>query len=153
MCSIDGDVVSISSGETKPIKLTPGSNGYLKFCYHKDGIRTTMYVHCFVAKIFLGDKSDQGLEVCHYDGNPLNNSLENLRWGTQKENSADRDRHGTTARGELNGGSKLTEDDVMQIRDLRVLGLTQQEIGDLFDVSQSMICNILLGKCWQHVTC
>ncbi len=112
-----------------------------------------MNVHCFVAEIFLGDKSDQGLHVLHYDGNPLNNSLENLRWGTRKENFADAKRHGTLgeAKGERHGRSKLTEDDVMQIRDLGALGLTQREIGDLFGVSQKQIGHILRGKYWQHL--
>jgi hypothetical protein len=34
--------------------------------------------------------------VCrHLDGNPINNRLENLRWGTHKENKADAIKHGT----------------------------------------------------------
>ncbi len=152
LCSIDGDILSTKFGRTKPIKPTPDSTGYLCFSYYKDGIKTTMKVHRFVAMIFLSDKSDQGLEVLHYDGNPLNNSLENLRWGTRKENCADAIRHGTLgeARGERHGMSKLTEDDVMQIRDLRALGLTQREIGYLFGVNQSQINRILRGKRWQH---
>lgn len=33
----------------------------------------------------------------HLDGNPQNNSLENLAWGTQKDNEDDKKRHGTHA--------------------------------------------------------
>lgn len=47
-----------------------------------------MKVHRAVALAFLGP-APEGCEVCHNDGNPMNNRLDNLRWGTKKENSAD----------------------------------------------------------------
>ena len=40
-----------------------------------------------------------GLICCHNDGNPLNNNINNLRWDTPKNNSADSMMHGTIARG------------------------------------------------------
>ncbi len=110
-----------------------------------------MRVHSFVAMIFLGDRSDQGLHVLHYDGNPLNNSLENLRWGTHKDNFADRDRHGTTARGERHGRSKLTKEQVLQIPVLRAEGLSQRKIAALFGVHNTLISYILRGKSWSHL--
>jgi flavin-dependent thymidylate synthase len=41
------------------------------------------------------DNEDQ-VSVCHNDGNSLNNTLDNLRWGTPKENSEDMVTHGTS---------------------------------------------------------
>lgn len=41
------------------------------------------------------DNEDQ-VSVCHNDGNSLNNTLDNLRWGTPKENSKDMVTHGTS---------------------------------------------------------
>lgn len=38
-----------------------------------------------------------GEVVRHLDGNPQNNALENLAWGTQKDNEGDKRRHGTHA--------------------------------------------------------
>ena len=35
----------------------------------------------------------------HLDGNKTNPHADNLAWGTQKENAADRERHGKTSRG------------------------------------------------------
>ncbi len=152
LCSIDGDIISTWYGKTRLIKPAfDGSHGYLCFSYCKDGIKTKMLVHRFVAKIFFGDKSDQGLEVCHYDGNKLNNKRENLRWDTRKENGADAIRHGTLARGERHGNSKLTEEKVLQIPGLRAQGLSPQAIGDLFDVSKSAIGEILRGEQWKHL--
>ncbi len=151
LCSIDGDVIS-TCGRTKPIKLCPNSTGYLVFGYCKDGIRTMMSVHSFVAKIFLGDRSSEGLIVTHGDKGKLDNSLENLSWGTHSDNNGlDKERDGTTAKGERNGSSKLTEEQVLQIPKLRSQGLLQREIGDLFGVCQAQISRVLRGKQWSHL--
>lgn len=65
----------------------------------------------------FGTKRDfDSLECRHLDGNPNNNSLFNLRWGTSQENANDMVKHGTQAKGEKNGFSKLTEDAVLDIR-------------------------------------
>jgi hypothetical protein len=54
--------------------------------------------------------------VCrHLDGDPSNNRVRNLRWGTYSENEADKLRHGTRARGSA-ARSKLREDQVLGIR-------------------------------------
>jgi hypothetical protein len=49
---------------------------------------------------------------------PADDRLENLRWGTHKENMEDREKHGRTARGERNGRYKLSPE---QVRDIRTL--------------------------------
>src|SRR5262245_38045005 len=37
----------------------------------------------------------EGMECRHLDGNPQNNHVDNLRWGTSAENTEDQRRHGT----------------------------------------------------------
>ena len=51
-------------------------------------------IHLLVMLAFVGPRPE-GLETRHFDGNHLNNSLENLRYGTSSENSMDEVRHGT----------------------------------------------------------
>lgn len=51
-------------------------------------------VHRMVLLAFVGPPPE-GCEVLHGDGNPANNHLSNLRWGTRSENVLDRVRHGT----------------------------------------------------------
>ena len=51
-------------------------------------------VHVLVLSTFVGPRPD-GMEVRHLDGNSLNNSLENLAWGTHKENTQDAFVHGS----------------------------------------------------------
>ena len=151
--SIDGQVKSTWSGKERLLKLSTGSNGYLNFGYYKDGKKTTLEVHRCVAKVFLGDRSSEGLYALHKDGNSLNNNVENLYWGTHEQNMMDMIRHGTVARlqGEKHGRSKLKEADIYKIRELRLTGMSQQKIAAIFDVNRSLISDILLGKRWAHI--
>ena len=71
-------------------KVRPGKDGYLtvELC------RKTYRVHKLVAEAFVGPRPT-AMDVCHNDGNPINNAVENLRYGTKAENQIDSVRHGT----------------------------------------------------------
>lgn len=51
-------------------------------------------VHRAVLLAFVGPPPE-GYEACHINGNPADNRLENLRWGTRSDNLRDAVRHGT----------------------------------------------------------
>lgn len=51
------------------------------------------FVHQIVLEAFVGPRPP-GKETAHWDGDPLNNRLENLRWATPEENFADEVRLG-----------------------------------------------------------
>ena len=78
--------------------LTPLSAGptrkYLKLRLHVGHERKTVSLHRIVAATFLGP-CPAGMEVCHYDGDPRNNRVENLRYDTHWANIQDSIRHGT----------------------------------------------------------
>src|ERR1044072_7187157 len=68
------------------------------------------HIHRVVAITFLGEPPTNRHQVAHWDGDPHNNRLENLRWATAKENGgSDVIRHGTR-RGERNGTGKFTDE-------------------------------------------
>lgn len=50
-------------------------------------------IHTLVCEAWYGPRPD-GMVCRHLDGNPTNNTPDNLRWGTPKENSQDTLRHG-----------------------------------------------------------
>jgi hypothetical protein len=68
--------------------------GHLTVALCVNRARKSFDVHRLVAITFLGAPPD-GHEVCHNDGDPANNRIANLRWGTRSDNIRDSVRHGT----------------------------------------------------------
>ena len=58
-------------------------------------------VHRLVLEAFVGP-CPEGMEACHWDDNPANNRLDNLRWATRHENMLDRSRNGIDNNGTKN---------------------------------------------------
>lgn len=72
-----------------------------------------------------------------------------LRWGSHIENMADKLRDGTDPRGEKCGGSKLTENQVQEIRRVYARGgVSMRAIGTQYEVSYAQIQNIISGRRW-----
>ena len=61
--------------------------------------RRDTHMHVLVAEAFLGPKNPRKPWVLHHDDDPSNNRLDNLRWGTPKENYADAVRNGKKTNG------------------------------------------------------
>lgn len=91
------------------------ANGYYAVNLTRKGSRRQELVHRLVLLSFLGPDTDKPV-ACHCDGVQSNNRLGNLRWDTTAGNMADKQKHGTSQRGERNGHSKLTRSAVDLIR-------------------------------------
>lgn len=96
--SDDGKVRRIPGTPAYPagnreLKPWTGTTGYLHVSLYKDGKPAKFRVNRLVALAFLGPAN--GLHACHGDGNPMNNTLANIRWGTRSENMLDAVAHGT----------------------------------------------------------
>jgi hypothetical protein len=70
-----------------------------------------------------------------------------LRWATHKENEADKSGHGTVARGERHGHSRLTPEDVSKIKKLAG-AISQREIAKRFGIGQQNVSDIVCGRRW-----
>lgn len=117
-----------------------------------DGKQVTRYVHQLVAEAFVPGKS-VGLEVRHWDGDKEHNHASNLFWGTRKENGQDSIRQGKTRQGEKSLMSKLTAEQVREIkRAASVRTQTQRAIADRFGISQSLVSMISTGVVWGHLS-
>lgn len=68
--------------------------GHLAINLCNNGDDKSVTVHRLVMLAFVGPKPN-GLETRHLDGDPTNNRLTNLVYGTHSENMYDRVRHGT----------------------------------------------------------
>ncbi len=90
------DLGRVRTRRGKVMKSCPDNDGYptVKPCVN--GRYMSYRVHRLVAEAFLGERPE-GEEVRHLDGNPANNALPNLCYGTRSENNLDSVRHGTHA--------------------------------------------------------
>lgn len=130
-------------GETwKPMKTRIDHEGYRSVeLAAEDGTRLHRKVGAIVLRAFVGPPPE-GHECRHMDGNPLNDSLDNLSWGTPLENHADKRRHGTIAVGERHGKTKLTAEQITELLGLKGR-MTQQSAADKFGVSRGYV-----GQLW-----
>jgi len=104
--------------------------------------------------------ANEDIEISHWvlhscDNRPCCNPM-HLRGGTHAENTADAIERGRflnrpTVRGEQHGCSRLTENDVRDIRALAHQGLLQRDIGQRFGIPQATVSGIALGKAWSHL--
>lgn len=123
------------------LKPTPcDKHGHVNVGLWSGGNRINRKVHALVALAFLGTRPEGAL-IRHLDGNPLNNTVENLAYGSRSENMRDVYRIG-------NALKKLTADDVLKIRALLEKGHKQQDIAYCFNVSPAMISAIHRGRAY-----
>lgn len=83
------------------------------------GRKDTKCVHALVALAFIGPRPE-GMEVRHLNGNPADNRLVNLAYGTHAENVADQLRHGThpmASKTHCNRGHELSGDNLVSRSD------------------------------------
>lgn len=94
----DGKVFSTRPwrGTNGPRELQGGVNqkGYRLVVLCDGTHRRTREVHTLVAEVFHGPRP-LGMDVCHGDGDKLNNAATNLRYASRAENNLDAVRHGT----------------------------------------------------------
>lgn len=86
----------------------------------------------------------------HLDGDPSNNALANLRWGTHQKNCEDAVLHGTFARGANHGLTQLTEADVIRIRERWADGEEAIPIAADYNITQAAVYAIVKRNTWKH---
>jgi hypothetical protein len=107
-------------------------------------------VHRLVAVAFLGPS---GLPlVRHINGDPTDNALSNLAWGTYPDNEADKRRHGRALIGERHHQALLTGKDVRDIRAVWTGAYGQAtRLGRKYGVSRTTISRAATGRTWSHL--
>ena len=128
-----------------PIKST---DGYLMVKLCVNGINKTIGIHRLVAEAFIENPNNYP-EVNHIDTNRKNNNVDNLEWCTCSENQYHAFRHSLKPYGPNHPKSKLTWDDVYNIRKYYKKGKRGYGVSTLakkFDVSPSTIRQIVIGK-------
>ena len=138
-------IVEEKTGKTKILKakiLRPGigSTGYYIVALCRNSHQVTKKVHRLVLEAFVGLRP-AGMACCHGPKGPLNNTLENLSWGTYSKNSGvDRLRDRTL-------GKKITAEIAQKIA---VDQRTHDEIALEYAISPTTVRDIKSGKTWNY---
>ena len=97
-------------------------------------------VHQLIMRTFVGEPAE-GQEVRHKNGDPTDNRLANLEYGTRTENILDVYRQGKAWR-------TLTVSDVRDIRQRLANGERNVDIAKLYGVSEAAISGIKHRRCY-----
>ena len=142
---------SFKSYPEKIILQQQYKSGYLYHSLCKDGIVRTKLPHRLIAKTFL-DNPHNKPEVNHKNGVKSDNRLVNLEWNTRSENQ----KHSITiglrsAKGVKNSQSKLSKNEVLEIRNKIKKGFSGKKLSEKYGVSQQTISNIKSKYSWAHI--
>ena len=114
------------------------------------GKKCVIKLHHLVLIAFGFKKPFSSAVVRHLNGDPSDNRLCNLKWGTMKENGADSVLHGSSRAGEKHRSAKLTNADVEKIR-YKFDGVPHVEVAKMFGVSPMTIGSIRKRRTWKHL--
>lgn len=154
-----GQIISIPLGERFWDKVKIGTDCWEWIgCKFRNGYglimdnRRSLLAHRVSWNLHFGDT--EGLFVLHRCDNPSCVNPNHLFLGTQLDNIRDMDfkrrRVNSPQKGNLNGSSKLTEEQVMEIRNLRIKHKIKcKQIAEMFKVSVPLVQKIIAGKLWK----
>ena len=136
----------------KVLKPKKCNDNYLHVSLLKDNTIKYITVHRLIALTFIKQIK---LKKCvnHINSIRYDNRLENLEWVNHKENTAHmfRNNRNPNQKGEKHGMSKLTNDDILEIRLLYEKGIKQNKIAEKYKVSKTLICKIVNRLNWNHI--
>lgn len=139
-----------AGGILKPDLAGSGKIKYYQIELFKNGFHKREKIHTLVAQAFIGPKPP-GHQVNHIDANPLNNHPDNLEYVTPKGNMEHCVKMGRRPHGTAVNTSKLTEDQVRQIRKLFDAGVGGPTIARMFGIRHPSAYQIRDRKIWKHV--
>ena len=131
-------------------KLNPivcsDSRGIYKRATIRTGVsqRKLIFVHKLVMLAHVGP-CPSGMEICHWDDNGLNNELSNLRYDTPRGNRLDRKRNGRHPSGTRHYATRLSEADIIAMRQRYADGSRVADIARDFSMQMPAIYGIVKG--------
>jgi hypothetical protein len=157
--SLDRKIINskgvVRNFQSKMLKLVKGKIGYLHVGINIKGYKRQVKVHRIFALVFLPNPLNKP-QINHINGIKHDNRIENLEWCTPSENRIHALKTGLAKIlhiGEAHKNCKLTNEDVLKIRELSLQGLNApqilKEIGIKLTISQT--CDIIKRKAWKHI--
>lgn len=130
-------------------KIKPFINkGYLTFKLRHNGSYKHQMLHRILAHIFI--PKVPGFDfVRHLNDDKLDNRICNLAWGDYYTNLDDAVKNGKIKKGSNKPNSKLTDEDVYDIKFNKQK--TGTELSNIYNVSTGTISKIKSDKKWSHI--
>lgn len=130
---------------------TSPNHRYLTVGLMRGGRPHTTLVHRAVAEAFSG-ACPPSHQVSHVDGNPHNNSPDNLIYEPATINNRRKSEHGTLARGTGHKLAKLTEAEVLAIRAQAATGAKHRDLAARFGCAKTTITRVASRQSWAHLS-
>jgi NUMOD4 motif/HNH endonuclease len=126
-------------------------DGYPVVILCKNDMEWIQRVHRLMMRAFRGPRPE-GVVTRHENGCRIDNRLDNLIYGTPKENGEDKARHKTVS-GENHPGAKFTNDQIREIRRRLATGKhgIVVQLSKEYGVTHAMISAIKNNKNWVDV--
>jgi HNH endonuclease len=135
----------------RQLKRQYDPNGYPIHTLYRDGKPYIRFVHRLVLEAFVGPRPP-GMECRHFpDKNKSSCALNNLSWGSPKQNAADKNLQDGHIRGDKNGNAKLSPQDIPVIRQLLAAGVSRRKIASRFGVGSPLIDKIAWRQRWDWI--
>lgn len=137
------------------LSVTKHRQGYLRVKLSKDVGHKSYLVHRLVGDAFIPNPYNKET-INHIDGNKANNHVSNLEWATQSENNKHAFRTGLHIITDkqwksMTKGFKISNSQVIKIRELFNNGMSLQQIADTYNVSKAQVCRIVNHKSRKYV--
>jgi hypothetical protein len=148
--SVSRDAKVYSWKSKKYLKPQIQNSGYMTVGLYLNKKCKVVPVHRIVAQTFLPNPYNLKT-VNHKDFNKTNNDVSNLEWMTHQENSLHSTNRGIIS-GENNGNSKLTKEQVIQIRGkYKFRKYTYGDLAKEYGILKTYVGRIINRKVWNHI--
>lgn len=122
-------------------------DGYGKMKFNGKDVRSHR-----VAYVLAHGTIPENMQVCHSCDNPPCCNPKHLFLGTNKDNNNDKVRKMRHGIGEKNGRAKLTEEEVLEIREkYKTKKYFHKDLAKDYNVSIAVIARVTRGDSWSHV--
>ena len=134
----------VRNSKTRKVHTGREQDGYIKHhLQDNNGNRWHVFAHQLVAHAFLGP-CPKGLQVRHLNDIGCDNRVNNLAYGTTKQQGEDRRRLAFPVK-------RLSRDDVVSLRMRFLGGETASSLAKDYGIDHSRVCDIIRGKTFKKL--
>ena len=142
----------ITNSFGRQLKPFVDKDGYYRYTLHFNGKAKNVSLHRMIAETHIPNPFNLPM-VNHKNGIKTDNRIENLEWCTGKENTDHAYKTGLAPSGENNYCSKLTNNQVLEIRAKYIPNVySYDKLANEYNVTKRVIAKIIKRIGWKHLS-